>query len=249
VLSVRLAAVQYAGADSTVAIVRDVTSEQRRIEELASFAAVAAHDLKGPLTAVQGWIEVAEDTLGTDPGTALLALGRGRNATDRMSTEIEDWLAYNVAREGAVQPEPTPLQPFVEAIVGTMPTGPDFTVDAPDTVLADPTLLRHLVVNLISNAVKYTQPGQRPSVAVRSAAGTGGWVQIEVVDAGIGVPAGEETAIFEPFRRGTSVQGTYEGSGLGLALCKRIVRRHGGRITAHRNAGPGTTITVTLPRG
>ena len=58
---------QYAGSDSVVAIVRDVTTEQRRIEELASFAAVAAHDLKSPLAAVQGWIEVAEDAVGADP--------------------------------------------------------------------------------------------------------------------------------------------------------------------------------------
>jgi signal transduction histidine kinase len=79
--------------------------------------------------------------------------------------------------------------------------------------------------------------------------GERGWVRLYVVDAGIGIPEGEETAIFEPFRRASSVQGSYEGSGLGLALCQRIVRRHGGLITAQRNEGPGTTITVTLPRG
>ncbi len=105
VLEVHLASVQYAGSDSIVAVVRDVTSEQRRIEELASFAAVAAHDLKSPLAAVQGWIEVAEDALANDAHMAIEALQRGRQATDRMSREIEDWLTYNVAREGVVQPE------------------------------------------------------------------------------------------------------------------------------------------------
>ena len=71
-----------------------------------------------------------------------------------------------------------------------------------------------------------------------------------VVDAGMGLPEGEEAAIFEPFRRASTVKDTYEGSGLGLALCKRIVRRHGGLISAQRNEGPGTTITVRrLPRG
>jgi signal transduction histidine kinase len=64
------------------------------------------------------------------------------------------------------------------------------------------------------------------------------------------VPEGEEAGIFEPFRRARGVAGTYEGSGLGLALCKRIVRRHGGAISARRNTdGPGSTITVTLPAG
>ena len=249
ILAVQLAPVQYAGSDSVVAIIRDVTSEQRRIEELASFAAVAAHDLKSPLTAVQGWIEVAEDALEDDAKTALAALQRGRHATDRMSREIEDWLTYNVAREGVVQPEAIALQPCLDAISASYP-GVDIVVRTPDTVMVDPTLLRHLLANLIGNAVKYTHPGERPSVTVRSfSGGDRGWVRLYVVDAGIGIPEGEETAIFEPFRRATGVQGSYEGSGLGLALCKRIVRRHGGSITAQRNEGPGTTITVTLPEG
>jgi signal transduction histidine kinase len=249
ILAVQLAPVQYAGSDSVVAIVRDVTSEQQRIEELASFAAVAAHDLKSPLAAVQGWMEVAEDALKADPDLAHEALQRGRHATDRMSGEIEDWLTYNVAREGVVQPEPIALQPCLDAIAASYP-GVDFVVRTPDTVMVDPTLLRHLLTNLIGNAVKYTQPGERPAITVRSfSGGDRGWVRVYVVDAGIGIPEGEETAIFEPFRRASTVVGTYEGSGLGLALCKRIVRRHGGLITAARNEGPGTTITVTLPRG
>ena len=87
-------------------------------------------------------------------------------------------------------------------------------------------------------------------MTVRSfSGGERGWVRIYVVDAGIGIPPGEEPTIFEPFRRASTVQDSYEGSGLGLALCKRIVRRHGGRISAQHNEGPGTTITVTLPSG
>ncbi len=247
ILAVQLAPVQYAGSDSVVAIVRDVTTEQRRIEELASFAAVAAHDLKSPLAAVQGWMEVAEDALEVDPKMAMEALQRGRHSTDRMSREIEDWLTYNVAREGVVQPEAIALQPCLDAIAAGYP-GVDFVIKTPDTVLVDPTLLRHLLANLIGNAVKYTQPGERPSITVRSfSGGDRGWVRLYVVDAGIGIPEGEETAVFEPFRRASTVAG-YEGSGLGLALCKRIVRRHGGLITAQRNEGPGTTITVTLPQ-
>ncbi len=249
ILAVQLAPVQYAGSDSVVAIVRDVTTEQRRIEELASFAAVAAHDLKSPLAAVQGWMEVAVDALDSDSGIAQQALERGRHATDRMSQEIEDWLTYNVAREGVVQPEPIALQPYVDAIAATFP-GADFVIHAPDTVMVDPTLLRHLLANLVGNAVKYTLPGETPSITVRSLPSDDrAWVRLYVVDAGIGIPEGEEVAIFEPFRRAPSVQGAYEGSGLGLALCKRIVRRHGGLIKAQRNEGPGTTITVTLPRG
>lgn len=249
VLAVQLAAVQYAGSDSVVAIVRDVTTEQRRIQELASFAAVAAHDLKSPLAAVQGWIEVAEDALDSDLEMAQLALGRGRSATDRMSKEIEDWLTYNVAQEGVLQPEPTPLQPFLRLIAETCPDDADIVIETPHAVTVDQTLMRHLMMNLIGNAVKYTQPGEPPRVTVRSSERDPGWVEICVSDVGIGIPEGEETAVFEPFRRASGVQGTYAGSGLGLALCKRIVRRHGGLISARGNEGPGTTVTVTLPRG
>ncbi len=249
ILGVQMAHATYAGSDGVVAIVRDVTTEQRRIEELASFAAVAAHDLKSPLAAVQGWLEVAEDVMDTDLKMAGEALARGRHATDRMAQEIEDWLTYNVAREGVLQPESVDLQPVLDALVRNYPDV-DFVVETPDVVMADRTLLQHLLVNLVGNAVKYTLPGERPSVTIRSFSnGDRGWVRLYVVDAGIGIPEGEEVAIFEPFRRASTVKRSYEGSGLGLALCKRIVRRHGGRIIAQRNEGPGTTITVTLPRG
>ena len=245
-LAVRLAPVRYAGFESVVAIVRDVTTEQQRIEELASFAAVAAHGLKSPLAAVQGWMEVAEDALEGGNAEAVEALQRGRHATNRMSREIEDWLTYNVAREGVVLTEPIALQPYLDALATDYP-GADFVVDTPDTVIVDPTLLRHLLVNLIENAVKYTQPGERPTIGIHSFSdGDRAWVVLYVVDAGIGIPEGEETEVFEPFRRASTAQG-YEGSGLGLALCKRIVLRHGGLITARSNEGPGTTITLTLP--
>ena len=210
-LSVQLAPVQDAGSDGVVAIVRDVTNEQRRLEELASFAAVAAHDLKGPLAAVQGWLEVADDMVDSDPPAAREALERGARATDRMAHEIDDWLTYNVAREGVVQPEPVALQPVLNAITATYP-GVDFSVQAPDVVLADRTLLQHLLVNLIGNAVKYTPPGERPCVTVRSfSGGERGWIRIYVVDAGIGIPPGEEVTIFEPFRRASDRAGQLRG--------------------------------------
>ena len=249
-LSVQLASVQYAGSDSVVAIARDVTTEQRRLEELASFAAVAAHDLKGPLAAVQGWIEIAEDTLPTDPAKSLVALARSRTAADRMSREIGDWLAYHVVREGVVHPETVALEACLESITAAHPDV-CFEVSAPDAVMADPTLLRQLLLNLVGNAAKYTRPGEPAHVSIRSASDPDSpWVRLEVADRGIGIPAGEEVAVFEPFRRGSSARNdSYQGSGLGLALCKRIARRHGGQICARRNdPEPGTTVFLTLPR-
>ena len=250
ILAVQLARVTYAGSDGVVAIVRDVTTEQRRIEELASFAAVAAHDLKSPLAAVQGWLEVAEDVMDSDP-TMAVGGARARPPRHRPDVAGDRGLAHLQRRPRGRAPARARRRcsRCSTRLVKNYPDV-DFVVRTPDSVMADRTLLQHLLVNLVGNAVKYTLPGERPSVTIRSfSGGDRGWVRLYVVDAGIGIPEGEETAIFEPFRRASTVKDTYEGSGLGLALCKRIVRRHGGLITAQRNEGPGTTITVTLPRG
>ena len=98
---------------------------------------MAAHDLKSPLAAVQGWLEVAEDVMESDPKMATQALERGRHATDRMSQEIEDWLTYNVAREGVLQPESVDLQPVLDALVKNYPDV-DFVVRTPDAVHGRP---------------------------------------------------------------------------------------------------------------
>lgn len=245
VVTVQLAPVQYAGSEGVMALARDVTSEHRRIEELASFAAVAAHDLKGPLTALEGWLEVAGDVVESDTPRARAALEHAWTAAHRMSTEIDDWLAYNVAREGQLSPEPVALTPELRDLAHAHPRAM-FDFQTHDVVVADRTLLRHLLANLLGNAVKYTLPGEIPRVQVRSVR-EDRWVRIEVTDSGVGIPEGEETAVFEPFRRASTVSDHVDGSGLGLALCKQIVRRHGGTIAAAPNAGVGTTITFSLP--
>ena len=124
--------------------------------------------------------------------------------------------------------------------------------------MADRTLLQHLLVNLVGNAVKYTLPGERPSVTIRSfSGGDRGWVRLYIVDAGIGIPEGEEAAIFEPFRRASTVKDTYEGSGPGpgavqahRASSRRPDQRpaqRGSRHHDHRDAPP--RLTARRQRG
>ncbi|MFC4062750.1 ATP-binding protein, partial [Planomonospora corallina] len=123
---------------------------------------------------------------------------------------------------------------------------PVFDIGELDAVRADRALLRQLLDNLIGNAVKCTAPGQRPHITVISTRERPGWVRVEVADRGIGIPPGQHRAIFENFRR-AHTGGPYTGSGLGPAICKRIVERHGGTIGAEDNPGGGARFVFTLP--
>jgi signal transduction histidine kinase len=122
---------------------------------------------------------------------------------------------------------------------------PRFSVGALDPVYADAVGLRQLLDNLVGNAIKYTAPGVIPRVTVSSTR-RGGMVEISVADNGIGIPAGQHEAIFNNFHRAHRNAG-YSGNGLGLAICQRIVARHGGVITAQDNPGGGSRFTFTLP--
>jgi PAS domain S-box-containing protein len=110
-------------------------------------------------------------------------------------------------------------------------------------VHADPLRLRQVLVNLVSNAIKYTPPGGRVRVTAR---GTGGRVEVAVEDTGIGIAAADLERIFEPFER-LHHQAT-PGAGLGLPIARRIVELHGGTLTAHSEPGSGSTFRLTIPR-
>ena len=125
-------------------------------------------------------------------------------------------------------------------------SSPDVYVGQLPLVHGDPAMLRQLLHNLISNAIKYTPPGRTPRVDITARTDQPGWVRVEVADRGIGIPAGQHQAIFAGFHRAHPEAGL-PGTGLGLAICQRIVKRHGGTITATDNPGGGTRIKLTLP--
>lgn len=233
-------------------LLRDVTSQRARLRELGGFAGLVAHDLRGPLTVLDGWLELADDPEAA-PDEAEAAMRRARDASARMRQVIEDWLSYTVLQHGRPEPQPVRLADAAAALVESRRgravdgTGPDIHLQLPHTVEADPALLRQLLDNLVDNAVKYTAPDQQPVVRLSSHDDhEPGWVRIEVSDEGIGIPEGQEEAIFEEFHRGPD-EGRSRGTGLGLSLTRRIVAMHGGRMSARRNDGPGSTFSFTLP--
>lgn len=113
-------------------------------------------------------------------------------------------------------------------------------------IMADYDQLRRVVVNLLTNAAKFSDPTRE--IRVRARAQEGGSAVIEVQDHGVGIPPDEQQAVFEKFYRGRQQPGTYrKGSGLGLAICKAIVEAHSGSIAVESALGKGSVFRVTLP--
>jgi signal transduction histidine kinase len=170
-----------------------------------------------------------------------------------MQQVIEDWLSYTVQRDGLLAPAEVALKPLVAAVVAPFASAgddlaPEFEVDVDDSVQADPALTRQLFANLVSNAVKYTPPGVRPHVTIRSGPDDEpGFVRVSVADRGIGLPPGEEELVFREFHRAPGHAADYAGTGLGLSLCRKIVVRHGGTIRAFNDPEAGTVFVFTLP--
>ncbi|WP_068922028.1 sensor histidine kinase [Planobispora rosea] len=241
-----------------VVVLRDVTAERRHRDELAAFAGVVAHDLLNPLTTIDGWAEQVSDVATRHPGGHDITggLARIRRAALRMRHLINDLLAYTTARDASLAPRDVRLHDLITEIVTARADTPDgdalsrprFTLGDLQDVHADPVLLRQLVDNLISNALKYTRPGVAPHITVRSAHTAEGLVRVEICDNGIGIPPGQHEAIFGNFHRAHRTAG-YTGTGLGLTICKRIVERHGGTITARDNPDDthGACFVFTLP--
>ncbi len=239
-----------------VVTMRDITLQQQQHDALAAFTGVVAHDLKSPLTVVQGWTETLQESLDdagvVDRATATPMLRRIAGASAHMREFIGSLLAYTVARDQSLQPEVIDLDRLVRASAElridatTDGAPPCIDVRADDVVWADPLLLRQVVDNLIGNAVKYVAPGVVPHVAVRSTRLPDGTVQVTVSDNGIGIPASQRALVFETFHR--VQQDAYRGTGLGLAICKRTVERHGGTIRVTEGpGGRGSAFVLTLP--
>ncbi|MFC4063352.1 ATP-binding protein [Actinoplanes subglobosus] len=246
------------GTHSAVVLFHDMTAERRHRDELTSFAGVVAHDLLNPLASVDGWTTAAMEALEEAPdhpgvSEAYDGLTRVSRSSARMRGLIDGLLAYATAREAMVTPAPVDLAEVVaeialartDAAAAAGSPMPRFTIGPLPAVRADPVLVRQLLDNLIGNAVKYTAPGVLPALRI-TAEDDHGMVAVRIVDNGIGIPAGQHEAIFGNFHR-AHADGGYRGTGLGLTICKRIVERHGGTITAVDDPGGGSCFTFTLP--
>ncbi|MEV6343045.1 ATP-binding protein [Actinoplanes sp. NPDC051851] len=240
------------GPQHVVVVFHDVTADRRHRDELMSFAGVVAHDLLNPLTTIEGWAEVLETELaGYKPAERVSRIQR---AAARMRTFLNGLLAYTAARDGKLMPTTINLQLLLTDIANSRydhaesagKPPPQFAFGQLDAVEGDPVLVRQLIECLIDYAIDNTVPGNPPQLSVASQAVTSGMIRIDILDAGIGIPEGQRPSVFSGFHRAEDPG----RSGLELAICKRIVERHGGAIEAGANPyGNGTRMSFTLPVG
>jgi PAS domain S-box-containing protein len=224
---------------------------ERSNQDLQEFAYVASHDLQEPLRKIQMFSDrLMAKHLQSLPPEAQDYLQRMHGAARRMNVLIQDLLAYSrVSTKGQAFQE-VDLRAEVDAVVADLDTriiqvGADLRVGPLPRVHGDPTQLRQLFQNLLGNAFKYHRPDEPPRVEVR------GWTDaagrhVEVTDHGIGFDPEFKERIFAVFTR-LHTREAYEGTGMGLAICRRIMDRHGGTLTAEGRPGEGATFTATFP--
>ena len=236
----------------------------RSNQELEQFGNVVSHELQEPLRKIQGLSELlktkSQDAL-TEQGLDILE--RLQTTSGRMRTLVKDVLAYSMVETEGQTFAQVGLTELVSAVVSDLEVsiqqsqGRVITENLP-SIYADPRQMRQLFQNLISNGLKFHAPGESPQVRVYSrfldnrsnsvvSSSPGAEIcELVVEDDGIGFDEKYEDSIFDLFRR-LHGRGVYEGQGIGLATCRKIVERHNGSIDAQSHPGQGAKFVVMLP--
>ncbi len=255
IFRVMVAPVESAGFEGVVCAFHDETALWRLERVRSDFVANVSHELRTPLTAIHGFIETLQDTLHKHPERALRHLEIMHHETSRLTALINDLLHLSRLEAPGVQLN---LEELDLAAVGrdvaelcrraAEQKGLHLTFSAQGelpVIRADEGLVRQAILNLIDNAVKYTEPGGRIHVSVDR---DGDGVRLLVKDTGVGIPRDSLTRVFERFYRVDKARSRREGgTGLGLSIVKHIVESHKGRLHIESELGRGTTIGFTLP--
>ncbi|PKN29650.1 MAG: hypothetical protein CVU64_07180 [Deltaproteobacteria bacterium HGW-Deltaproteobacteria-21] len=232
--------------------IRERTAElERKNQELQEFAFVASHDLNEPLRKIQTFGSLLESKAGdhlSDQEKGYIS--RMVGAASRMQELLEALLRYSRIATMGEELKPTRLNDVIQDVVSDLEVEirkvrAQVDIGPLPTALGDPSQLRQCFQNLIANAVKYRRPDIEGIISIQGEE-NGGVCRIFVEDNGIGFDEKYLDKIFQPFQR-LHGKDEYLGLGIGLAICKKIVERHGGTITARSTPGKGSTFIVTLP--
>jgi diguanylate cyclase (GGDEF)-like protein/PAS domain S-box-containing protein len=218
--------------------------------DLALFATVAAHDLKSPLQVISGFGSLLEETQGDvldERGKEFLAYIL-KSAT-RMNLLIDDLLAYAKVGADRHPPEAVPLERVLDEVragldAEILASGASVDSEPLPVVTGDPAQFVHLLENLVANGLKFVADGTTPRITLSASRMAAAWC-IDVADNCIGVAPQYRSHIFGMFQR--LGQDDYEGTGIGLAICKRIVEQRGGSIWVEENPKGGSRFRFTVP--
>ncbi|MBL4654845.1 MAG: response regulator [Bacteroidia bacterium] len=224
-----------------------------RNQELREFTSIASHDLKEPLRKVMTYSSRLKDILGdiedekvTDYLQKLMETGT------RMQNLIEDLLKYSTVSIKKEAFEDTDLEKVLKDVVSDLEvrikeSGAQVELDENlPKIKADQTQMRQLFQNLLSNALKFQDKDNVPKVSVKSQIINKEFIEIKVDDNGVGFDEKYLDRIFKPFQRLHSPK-DFEGTGIGTAICYKIVNRHGGEITATSTPGEGSSFIIRMP--
>ncbi len=224
----------------------------RSNEELQQFAYIASHDLQEPLRAISGFTELLERRYrGQIDERADRYINFIIDGTNQMQQVIQDLLAYSRVQTKAHEFDLIDANRALDQALHNLQVtirdrGARVTVDGPlPEIFADGIQVTQVFQNLIGNALKFQKSGATPEIRVSAAREGSDWV-FSVADNGIGIDARHLGRIFMLFQR-LHAKGDYEGTGIGLAICKRIVERHGGSIAVRSTPGAGSTFTFSIP--
>ena len=236
----------------------------RSNRELQDFAFVASHDLQEPLRKIQAFGDLLKKDYGSvlgDEGCDFIE--RMQNASRRMERLIKDLLAYSRVTTKAQPFAPVDLNKVTQEVLYDLEarirqTGGLIAVGDLPIIESDALQMHQLLQNLIGNALKFNRPGVPPIITVNGtcppmtedtegeAAAAPQFCELTIADNGIGFDEKYLDRIFTPFQR-LHGKNEYEGTGMGLAICRKVVERHGGIITARSQPGVGTTFLISLP--
>ena len=230
----------------------EVTEELRRSnEDLQQFAYVASHDLREPLRMVTGFMGLLKDRYGPELNDeAREFVTFAAEGAARMDELLAGLLEYSRVSTRGKAPSPVGMGEALQRALANLrrtidETGAAVSAGELPTVLGDLTQMTQLLQNLIANAIRFGPRDGAPRVEI-AAAPKDGMIAFRVSDNGIGIPPEHRDRVFVMFQR-LHTRAQYEGTGIGLAVCKKIVERHGGQIWVEDSPLGGTTLGFTLP--
>ncbi|MDH5804750.1 MAG: ATP-binding protein, partial [Gemmatimonadota bacterium] len=223
----------------------------RSNQDLQRFAYIASHDLQEPLRTVTNFVQLL-DTRYADQldDQAREFIGFAVDGTKRMQLLITDLLAYSRVQDSKTVRKELPLEEVVQDVMADLSNtirevGATITYNDLPVVRGDATQLRQLLRNLVANALKFRGEAP-PTIEIKGEDRIGEWM-VSVTDNGIGIEKKFFERIFAVFQR-LHTRDEYEGTGMGLALCKVVVERHGGRIWLDSQLGKGSTFHFTISK-